>query len=119
MEPARRLDHQPDAVGDTQRPMPARAALIGLLMLDRPLCLLCLAERSGLPSDDALEYLTHMRGHIAVFHDDSDRCRACGVIGKVFSLARVSAKIRMSYAKRSAPSDQRAQAAPAHGDLYA
>ena len=69
--------------------MPRHAALIALLIIERPLCLDCITTRSALSAIDAQEYLDRLRGHLAVFHEDSGRCRACGINGKVFSLDRL------------------------------
>jgi len=69
--------------------MPERAALITLLIVERPLCLLCIAARVNLPSGDVYEYLGVIRDHLTVFHEDSDRCRACGDVTKVYALKRL------------------------------
>ena len=69
--------------------MPARAALIAVLITERPLCLPCITERAGLPAGDIHEYLARMRDHLTVLHDLTDRCRACGTVAEVFSLDRL------------------------------
>ena len=69
--------------------MPERAAMIALLIVDRPLCVSCIAMRAGLPSGDVHEYLERLRGRLAVRDEESDRCRACGVTSRVFALDRL------------------------------
>ena len=69
--------------------MPQRAALIALLIVERPLCIDCIAERAHLLPPEVQGYFDLIRDHLAVFHEDSDRCRACGIVGKVFSLDRL------------------------------
>jgi hypothetical protein len=74
--------------------MPERSALIALLIIDRliidrPLCLPCIAGRASTTELAAAGYLALMREHLAVLHEDNDRCRACGIVGKVFSLSRM------------------------------
>ena len=70
--------------------MPERAAIIALLIVDRPLCLSCISMYAGLPSGDVHEYLERLRGRLAVVDEESDRCRACGVTSRVFALERLT-----------------------------
>ena len=70
-------------------PMPERAALITLLIVDRPLCLECIVIRSGIDRLGVETYLDRVKEHLIVFHEDSDRCRACGIVGKVYALDRI------------------------------
>jgi hypothetical protein len=69
--------------------MPDDIALIAGLILRRPLCAECIAERASLPIMDLERYFTRIRASVVVFHEDSDRCRGCGVVGKVYSLDQV------------------------------
>ena len=70
-------------------PMPERTALITLLIVDRPLCLECIVIRSGIDRLAVETYLERVKEHLTVFHEDSDRCRACGIVGKVYALDRL------------------------------
>ena len=70
--------------------MPEHAALIALLIVDRALCLECIATRATITPTAAEGYLAVMRESMTVFHEDSDRCRGCGMVTKVFLLARMS-----------------------------
>ena len=69
--------------------MPERAALITLVIVDRPLCLDCIVVRSGIDRPTVEAYLHRIKEHLTVFHEDSDRCRACGIVGKVYALDRL------------------------------
>ena len=70
--------------------MPENAALIAVLILDRPLCLSCIAVRSNLAPATAEMYVNRMRDHLTVFREGDDRCHTCGNIAKVFSLTRLA-----------------------------
>ena len=69
--------------------MPETIAMITRLIVARPLCAICIAERTGLSPLDLEPYFARIRASIAVFHEDSDRCRGCGIVGKVYSLDRL------------------------------
>ena len=68
--------------------MPPRAAMIALLIIERPLCLACIASRANTTEVAVQGYLAVMRQTLTVYHEDTARCRACGTIGKVYSLTR-------------------------------
>lgn len=65
--------------------MPARAALVTALILDRPMCALCIAEKSGLGEDDLDATLTAIRNALRL-HDATGRCRECGTTAVVMSI---------------------------------
>ena len=69
--------------------MPERVVLIAVLIIERPLRLDCIAVRAGLSVPDVQSYLDRIRASLKVFHEDTDRCRACGTVGKVFALDRL------------------------------
>jgi hypothetical protein len=69
--------------------MPDTIALIALLIVGRPLCVACIAERIGLSPMDLESYFARIRASLTVFHEDSDRCQGCGMVGKVYSLDRL------------------------------
>ena len=67
--------------------MPGNAALIAVLITDRPLCLPCLSEKTQLTVDEVESYLRRIEGIIKLKHA-TDRCRACGNSTEVFSMFR-------------------------------
>ena len=69
--------------------MPDKMTMIALLIVERPLCGLCIGERVGLFHLDLEPYFARIRDSLKVFHEDSDRCRACGIVGKVYSVDRL------------------------------
>ena len=68
--------------------MPARAALISMLIVERPLCTDCIASRVSMSAPEVEQYLDRMRGALTV-RQNHDRCRACGISGEVVSLERM------------------------------
>jgi hypothetical protein len=69
--------------------MPANSALIAVLILDRPLCVDCIATESAIARSEVERYLN------AIAHSpleprrfENDRCRSCGEGRLVFSLHR-------------------------------
>ena len=69
--------------------MPDTMAMIARLIVERPLCVVCIAERAGVSALDLEPYFARIRASLRVFHEDSDRCRGCGIVGKVYSLDRL------------------------------
>jgi hypothetical protein len=69
--------------------MPARAAHIALLIVDRSLCIPCIAVRTGADELAVAEYLAIMRTDLTVFREDNGKCQGCGTLGKVSSLTRL------------------------------
>lgn len=69
--------------------MPDRAAMIATLIVDRPLCVECIGTRVSLPGLEVERALDRLRAVVYTFHEDSERCRGCGMVGKVFSLSQV------------------------------
>jgi hypothetical protein len=67
--------------------MPRHAAMIAFLLFDRPMCLDCIALKSGLAVTEADRYLTTIATSFDLTRD-GDRCRVCGNVGPVFSLVR-------------------------------
>ena len=67
--------------------MPDKAALIAVLITDRPLCLRCLTARTHLTVHEVESYLQIAKSVVRLGHD-SDRCRACGNTAEVFSMLR-------------------------------
>lgn len=69
--------------------MPDRAALIVALILERPMCLDCIASKSGLGAADVDTTMATVRAALQL-HVAQDRCRACGATTSVFSFDRPS-----------------------------
>jgi hypothetical protein len=67
--------------------MPEHAALIAVLIIERPLCVNCISDKSGLSADEVEAYLGRVRRSVSVEHG-IDRCRSCGTITAVYSLLR-------------------------------
>jgi hypothetical protein len=70
--------------------MPERAAtLVTALILDRPTCLDCIAQKTGLPMTEIGATLFRVRAFLRV-HEEEGRCRACGETKRVVSISRPS-----------------------------
>jgi hypothetical protein len=68
--------------------MPERAALIAVLIMDRPLCLPCVSAKSGLGVATVSSYLDRMTKTVTVHRATDERCTACGVVTSVVALTR-------------------------------
>jgi len=64
-----------------------RGALIAVLIYARPLCVACMAEKSGLSDDEVQSYVTGIEPTIEV-NRGLDRCRSCGRSTTTYSLVR-------------------------------
>jgi heterodisulfide reductase subunit C len=67
--------------------MPERTALITALILDRPMCLDCIAEKSLVTDERAEEALAAIAIAL-VLRRETGRCIACGVVTAVCSVGR-------------------------------
>ena len=67
--------------------MPDSAALIAVLLVERPLCIRCLATKSELTLIDLDAVIANIEGAL-VLHRAVDRCRACGITDMTFSIDR-------------------------------
>jgi hypothetical protein len=67
--------------------VPDRAALVTALILDQPMCVDCIAEKSSL-SLSALAATLRTVQTALVLHSAVDRCRECGTLTAVFSIDR-------------------------------
>jgi hypothetical protein len=77
---ARRACHRGDG-------MPNPAALIAVLIMERPLCVACISSKSKLTTGEVESYLNRIEGRVAVLRG-VDRCRACFASTTVCSLIR-------------------------------
>ena len=68
--------------------VPAKAALIAVLILARPLCLDCLCVKTGLSATEVDHYLTGIATSVELCRHTGEPCRACGNEVPLFSLRR-------------------------------
>jgi hypothetical protein len=64
------------------------AALVTTLITERPLCLDCIATKALATSGVAAAILVKIERVGQLHRHTTERCRACGVIGVVFSVER-------------------------------
>ena len=67
--------------------MPEKAVLIAVLITERPLCLDCISEKSGVTPDEVKDYLRRV-DRVITLRQATDRCRACGNVTEVLSMFR-------------------------------
>jgi hypothetical protein len=65
--------------------MPEKAALIAVLITDRPLCLPCLSAKARLPIDEIQSYLGRIDSLVILKHA-IERCQECGKSTEVYSM---------------------------------
>lgn len=69
--------------------MPEAAALIAALILERPMCLECIAMRAPVTGEkDAEDHLNIIARAVRLHREKSGRCRACGSTTPVFWIER-------------------------------
>ena len=68
--------------------MPATVAIVTALILERPLCISCMATKAGEPSAAVLEAAIERIRHVLELHRTQERCRACGTLTIVYSIER-------------------------------
>lgn len=76
-----------EGVNDTAESIAARGALIAVLIYARPLCIACMAEKSGLDAREVQSYLDSIERTVEV-NRGVDRCRSCGRSTTTYSLVR-------------------------------
>jgi hypothetical protein len=75
------------AAGPARARGPTTAAIItAALIVERPLCLDCIAVKAGVGTATAEVTLARIRSALILQRDEPGRCRDCGSIGVVFSL---------------------------------
>ena len=67
--------------------MPQRSALVTALIVERPMCVPCIAAKSGLGVADVTATLAAVGAGLRL-HDATGRCRECGRTAAVMSLER-------------------------------
>lgn len=69
--------------------MPANSALIAVLILDRPLCVDCIATKSVITPSEVDQYLNAIaHSPLELRRSENGRCHSCGEGRPVFSLHR-------------------------------
>jgi hypothetical protein len=63
--------------------MPEKGALLAVLIIERPLCVDCIAEKSSIAAEQVEPLLARIATRIAIT-SAVDRCRACGETKKVY-----------------------------------
>jgi hypothetical protein len=66
--------------------MPETTAIITALILDRPLCLDCIAMKAGVSHATVEAILARIKKVLTLRRDERGRCRACGTTGVVLWL---------------------------------
>jgi hypothetical protein len=69
--------------------MPEISAVITALIIDRPMCVDCIALRAQVSMPAVKDYLPRIASVGRLEHRVGERCRACGHIGDTFSLSRL------------------------------
>jgi hypothetical protein len=64
------------------------APLITALIIDRPLCVRCIAQKTALTEEATLAALEIIGRAIAIKRGDVATCQGCGSVAPVFSVAR-------------------------------
>jgi hypothetical protein len=65
-----------------------RSAIVSALIVDRPLCITCIATKAGMTENDVEEVLASIASRARLFRAPAARCEACGAAGPVVSLSR-------------------------------
>ena len=71
--------------------MPKNAALITALILERPLCISCVATKATISESRVEASLAEIAPALRIRREFYGRCRACGEIGVVVSVVRPDA----------------------------
>jgi hypothetical protein len=69
--------------------MPQRTALITSLILERPLCLDCISMKANATLNEIEAAFQNIESVLVLRSQRMERCRACGMVGVVFSLERL------------------------------
>ena len=79
----------PAAVAREHLATPETAALITALILERPMCLDCIASRVGASLNEVEASFVTIGRVLRLRRNIAERCRACGALGLSFSLERL------------------------------
>ena len=69
--------------------MPSTAALITLLIVERPMCADCIAARAHTTPQAVESYLTEIGKTVDVERGTNERCHTCGTVGRTYALSRI------------------------------
>ena len=69
--------------------MPDRTAVIVATIIERPVCLFCVAQRVNLTPVELRTYLKQIGRVLVVQYEEESRCRLCGVIDHTVSVDQV------------------------------
>ena len=69
--------------------MPATAALITLLIVERPMCVPCIADRAHTTPEAVESYLAEIGKTVDVESAANERCHTCGTVGTTYALSRI------------------------------
>jgi len=67
--------------------MPEKGALLAVLIMERPLCVDCISEKSGLITDEVEPFLARIESKVALSRG-KDRCRGCGRVTNICWIVR-------------------------------
>ena len=67
--------------------MPEHAALVTAIILERPTCISCLSQKTGMSADNVGRTLERIEAALRV-HRVAGRCHMCGAVLDVVSIAR-------------------------------
>jgi len=73
---------------DSLEPMPEQAARIAILIVDRPMCLPCIATNVDMSIASVMGYLEHISKSVTVSRSATERCRQCGRAAHTVSIVR-------------------------------
>jgi len=68
--------------------MSEHAALITVLILDRPTCLDCIAAKTEMGMPSVRAHLEHIGKIVTVKQEPRERCQTCGNVGHTISISR-------------------------------
>jgi hypothetical protein len=70
--------------------MPETAAMVTALIMERPMCLDCIARKASFSLNEVETAFLHIDRVLHLQRFGSERCRACGTIGLAFSVTNPS-----------------------------
>jgi hypothetical protein len=68
--------------------VPEFAALITVTIMDRPLCVDCIAVRAQVGVELVIAYLAKIESAVTMRRNLDDRCRTCGAMGRTYTITR-------------------------------
>jgi hypothetical protein len=71
-----------------------KAALITVLLIDRPMCVTCIGAKAGISTHEVDDDLAQIGRALKVRRDDGECCRTCGEIATVFYFDRATTDLK-------------------------